>query len=30
MSLSRQPWGDEVDWLTDKFGIAGVVSSDRA
>jgi len=30
MPLSKQPWGAEVGWLTDKFGIHWTVSIDKA
>lgn len=26
MPLSRQPWGGEVGWLADRFGISWMVS----
>jgi len=28
--LARQPWGAEVGWLTDKFGIDWMISIDQA
>jgi PhnB protein len=30
MPLSRQTWGAEVGWLTDKFGINWMISIDKA
>ncbi len=30
MPLSSQPWGADVGWLTDKFGINWMVSIDEA
>jgi len=30
MPPSRQPWGADVGWLTDKFGINWVISIDKA
>lgn len=30
MPLTRQPWGGEVGWLTDKFGVNWMVSVDEA
>ena len=30
MPLSAQPWGAEVGWLEDKFGITWMVSIDQA
>jgi PhnB protein len=29
MPLSKQPWGAEVGWLTDKFGINWTVNIDK-
>jgi PhnB protein len=29
MPLAKQPWGAEVGWLTDKFGIHWTVSIDK-
>jgi len=29
MPLARQPWGADVGWLTDKFGIYWTVSIDK-
>ncbi len=26
MPLAKQPWGDEVGWLTDQFGINWTVN----
>jgi PhnB protein len=30
MPLARQPWGADVGWLTDKFGINWTVNIDKA
>jgi PhnB protein len=30
MPLASQPWGADVGWLTDKFGINWTVSIDKA
>jgi PhnB protein len=30
MPLARQPWGAEVGWLRDKFGINWTVTIDQA
>ncbi len=30
LPLAKQPWGDEVGWLMDKFGIHWTVNIDTA
>ncbi len=30
MPLTKQPWGAEVGWLRDKFGIGWTVTIDKA
>jgi PhnB protein len=30
MPLAKQPWGAEVGWFTDKFGISWTVNVDKA